>query len=131
MSSHQLFFDLQLVHKILLLFGQGLDRVDLIYVLAMDELALFAVRAQSRRLLMPLLAHFGLVVFVEALRRRFHNELGVAVSVGAILIEFTGACFHEIAAQLRLVVELEVLNVSKHLLSRLKLHLLLLPWLLA
>lgn len=105
--------------------------MDLIYVLVMDELALVAIRAQPRRLLVPLLAHFGLIVFVEALWRRFHNKLSVAMSIGTVLIEFAGAALHEIAAQLSLVIELEVLNVSKHLLSRLEMHLLLLPRFLA
>lgn len=115
----------------LFLLGHGLDRIDLIYVLVVDELAFVAISAESWRLLMPLLAHFGLVVFVEALRRRLHDELAVAVSVGAVIIEFAIARIHEISAQLCLVIELEVLDVAQHLLSRLKMHLLLLSRLLA
>ena len=105
--------------------------MDLIYVLIMDELALLAISAESRRLLMPLLAHLGLVVLVEALWRRLHDELAVAVSVGAVFIEFASARIHEISAQLRLVIELEVLDVPQHLLSRLEMHLLLLSRFLA
>lgn len=50
--------------------------------------------------------------------------------VRTIVIEFTGACIHEVPTQLGLVVQLEVLNVPQHLLSGLEVHLLLLPWLL-
>ena len=127
---HQLFFNLLFKYIVLLLLSYRFYRTDLIYVLVMDELALFAVGAHSGCLLMPLLAHLGLVVFIEALGRGLDDQLSIAVSVSTILIEFTWTTFHEIPTQLRLVIELEVLDVSQHLLARLKMHLLLLPRLL-
>ena len=50
-----------------LLLSHCFHGINLTYILLMDELALVTIGALPRRLLMPLLAHLGLVVLVEAL----------------------------------------------------------------
>lgn len=64
---------MMLHHVVLLLLRHRLDLANFIYVLVVDELALLTIGAQPWRLLMPLLAHFGLIVLVEALRRRLDD----------------------------------------------------------
>jgi hypothetical protein len=86
--------------------------VNLIEILLVDKLALVSVGALPWSLLVPLLAHFCLIVLVEALWRWLEVQLVVAVSVGAILVELARPAFHEVPAQLCLVIQLEVLNVS-------------------
>lgn len=100
-----------LYHIIVLLLRLSLDRVNFTHVFVVNELAFFAIRTISRCLVMPLLAHFRFVVFVKTLRRRFNNQLGVTVRVSTLIIELTDATFHEVAAQLRLIIDLEVFNV--------------------
>ena len=52
----------------LLLLSHCFHGIDLTYILLVDKLALVTISALPWRLLMPLLAHLGLVVLVEALR---------------------------------------------------------------
>ena len=85
--------------------------MDLVYVLIVNELTLLAVGAIPRRLLVPLLAHFCFIVFVETLRRWLNNKFCVAVRIGALFIELAGARFHKVATQLCFVIDLEVFNV--------------------
>ena len=102
---------MMLHHVVLLLLRHRLYLANFIYVLVVDELALLTISAEPWRLLMPLLAHFGLIVLVEALWRWLEVQLVVAVSVGAILVELARPAFHKVSAQLSLVIELEVLNI--------------------
>lgn len=118
-------------HLIVLLLSHSFHSINLIDVLFVNELALVSIRALSRSLLVPLLAHLRLVVFVEALWRWLEVEFVVSMRVGAILVELARPAFHEVPAQLSLVIQLEVLNVSKHLLTRLKMHLFLFSWFLS
>lgn len=83
---------------ILALFGMGLHCADFQVVFIVDELALVSICALTRRLLMPLLAHFSLIVLVELLWSRLHHQFRVAMGVGAVLIELTSSSFHEISA---------------------------------
>ena len=124
---HHLLFVL-LHHLIVLLLSLCFHRIDLIDVLFVNELALVSIGALSRSLLVPLLAHLGFVVLVEALWRWLEVEFAVSMRVGAILIELARPALHEVPAQLSLVIQLEVLNVSQLLLTRLKIHLLLFSW---
>ena len=55
-------------YYVVLLFGMCFDCMNLIKVLAMNKLALVTISATSRSHFVPLLTHFGFVVFVEALR---------------------------------------------------------------
>lgn len=89
--------------------------MDLVYVLIVNELALIAVGAESRCLLVPLLAHFCFVIFIETLRRCLYDQFCIAMRIGALLIELARARFHKVAAQLCFVIDLEVFNVPKHL----------------
>lgn len=73
---------------------------------------------------MPLFAHFCFVVFIH--RDGLHNEFVVAVRVAALVLELALTGTHKVAAQLRLVVDAEVLNVLEHLLARSEVHLFLL-----
>lgn len=62
----------------------------------MNELAFVSVGTLPRRLFVPLLAHFSLVVLVELLWSRFHDQLSVAVGVSALLIELACSRVHVI-----------------------------------
>ena len=121
---HQLFF-VMFDHLIMLFFSLRFHGKDLTYILLVDKLALITVGTLPWRLFMPLLAHLGLVVLVEALWRWLNNKFVVTVSISAIVIELAETSLHEVPAQLCLVIQFEVLNVSQHLLSGLKVHLLL------
>jgi len=69
----------------------------------MDELAFVSIAAFSRRIYVPFLTHFGLVVFVDRVLLLVY-ELWVAVSIGAVTIELTLSLFHPVFAQLSLII---------------------------
>lgn len=114
-----------------LILNLKLDVVDLVEIFVVNELALLTVGTASRSQLVPLLAHLCFVVLVEALRRGFDHQLSVAVGIRALLVELANSRLHEVPAELRLVIDLEVFYLPEHLLSRLVIHWFLIPGFLA
>ena len=89
----------------------------------MDELALIAVGADARGGLVPLLAHFGLVILVDVPRPLI--KLVVAMGIGALLAKLAVAEIYPVLAKFGLIVDFKVGNVSHHFLTRTEVHLLL------
>lgn len=73
----------------------GASDVTVVFKLIVDELALVAVRALTGRVLMPLFAHFGFVVFVHG--DGLHDELMMTMRIAAFRLEFALARVHEVA----------------------------------
>lgn len=94
----------------------------------MDELALVTISTFTRRINVPLLAHFSLIVLVEV--ALLDDQLNVAMSIGALSVELASARLHEVLAELSLVIDAEVLNILDHFLPRCEVHLFLLSLLL-
>jgi hypothetical protein len=86
------------------------------------ELALFTIGTLSWGLYMPLFAHLGFIVLVNFL---LHIQLAQTVGIGTLVVELAVTLLHVILAQLRLVVDAEVLNVLHHFFPGTKLDLLL------
>mmetsp|Transcript_14516 Transcript_14516/g.24779 ORF Transcript_14516/g.24779 Transcript_14516/m.24779 type:complete len:296 (-) Transcript_14516:212-1099(-) len=102
--------------------GLGLGDDQAVGVFVVNKLALFAVAALAGGGDVPLLAHFGLVVLVEA--AGLAVELGVSVGVGTVLGELALARLHPVSAHLCFVVDPEVLYVPDHFGARGEIHLL-------
>ena len=90
----------------------------------MYKLAFIAVSALARSGLMPLFAHFGLVVLI--IHRWSQGKLMMAVSVAAFAFELAVAGFFPVAAELSLIVHAKIFNILEHLFPGRKVHLLLL-----
>lgn len=99
---------------------RSLRRHILFLLRLVNELALIAICATTGRSLVPLLAIFGLIIFVLWLR--YYHKLMQAVRKGALITELALAGLHELAAQLRSIVDAEVLDIFEHGLSRWKIH---------
>jgi hypothetical protein len=69
---------------------------------------------------MPFFAHFSLVIFVNVWSI---IELIIAMSISAIMIEFTCVVFHPVFAKFSLIIESKVFNILDHFFSRFKVHL--------
>jgi len=89
-----------------------------------DELAFAAVCAFTRGLNVPLLAMFGLKIFVAL---SFVVQLMDAMGVSTFMVKLTNACMYEIVAELCLVVQPKVFNIFNHSLSTWEIHLLFWP----
>lgn len=74
----------------------SLHGADFQVVFIVDELALVSIGALPGRLLVPLFAHFSLIVLVELLWSRLHYQFRVTMGVGTLLIELANSGFHEI-----------------------------------
>ena len=129
--SEHLLLNICFYHWMVLILNLKLDVVDLVEIFVVNELALLTVGTASRSQLVPLLAHLCFVVLVEALRRGFDHQLSVAVGIRALLVELANSSLHEVPAELRLVIDLEVFYLPEHLLSRLVIHWFLIPGFLA
>jgi len=89
-----------------------------------DELAFATVCAFTRGLNVPLLAMFGLKIFVAL---SFVVQLMDAMGVSTFKVKLTNACLYEIVAELCLVVQPKVFNILTQSLSTWEVHLLLWP----
>jgi hypothetical protein len=90
--------------------------------LVVDKLALLSVGTLARRRLMPLFAHFRLVILVRVLLPPV--KLVIAMGVSAIFIELAIAELCKVFAKFGLVVESEVFDATEHFGTRSEVHLL-------
>lgn len=79
----------------------------------MYELALVSIGAFSGSRLMPLFAHFGLIVFVVHIGP--DSEFMVPMRIAALAFKFAVACLDPVTAKLGLVVHPEIFNILEHL----------------
>lgn len=90
----------------------------------MYKLALVSISTVAGARLVPLLAHFRLVIFMC----RFPCiQLVVAMSVGTIMIKLTGSIFHPVSTKFCFVIEPEVFDVFYHFFSAGEIHVLFRP----
>jgi hypothetical protein len=82
------------------------------FKLVVDKLALVAIVAFSWSKLVPLFAHFSLVVFVQGGLLSF--QFLEAVRVGAFVSKFTLTCLKPVLAQFSFIVNSEVLDIPDH-----------------
>lgn len=87
----------------------------------MNELALVAIRALPRGLIMPFFAKLCLVILVALW---LLVQLVYSVSISALVIKLAFTCFHERFTKLSFVIKSEVFNILYHSLSRGETHLL-------
>jgi hypothetical protein len=94
----------------------------LVHQFFMDELTFGTVGALTWCCFVPLLAHFGFVIFVLELRTRI--KFVVPMGIGTLLTKLALTNFHPVFAEFSFVVNFKVSDVPDHFLTRAKIHLL-------